>query len=163
MVTTPDADLVMVQDVLRAVPFFRELTQPELDLLVALGRVVAYPKEMVVFREGDTGEALYVLIHGAVRIVKQAPDAWDGTMAFVEQGGCFGEMALVDDFPRSATAITQDECTILFLGRDALLDLFREEPVVGRKILAALCRSLSLRLRQASDHIVALSSLQRGT
>jgi CRP-like cAMP-binding protein len=69
----------------------------------------------------------------------------------------------VDDFPRSATAITQDDCTILFLGRDALLDLFRETPVVGRKILAAFCRNLSLRLRQASDRIVALSSLTRNT
>jgi CRP-like cAMP-binding protein len=161
MVTTPDADLTMVRDILRVVPFFRELTQPELDRLVALGRVVDYPKDMVVFREGDQGEALYVVIRGAVRIVKQAPEVWDGTMAFVESGGCFGEMALVDDFPRSATAITQDACTILFLGRDALLDLFRDEPVVGRKILAAFCRSLSLQLRQASDRIVALASLHR--
>ncbi len=161
MVTTPNPDLAKVRDILRAVPFFRELTQQELDLLVALGRVVAYPKDIVVFREGDKGEALYVVIHGAVRILKQAPEAWDGTMAFVESGGCFGEMALVDDFPRSATAVTENDSVILFLGRDALLDLFREEPVVGRKILAAFCRNLSLRLRQASDRIVALSSLQR--
>lgn len=161
MVTTPNPDLAMVRDILRAVPFFRELTQHELGLLVALGRVVAYPRGMVVFREGDTGEALYVVIQGAVRIMKQAPEAWDGTMAFVETGGCFGEMALVDDFPRSATAITQDDSVVLFLGRDALLDLFHEEPVIGRKVLSAFCRNLSLRLRQASDRIVALSSLQR--
>ena len=81
MVTTPNPDLPMAQDTLRAVPLFRELTQPELDLLVAVGRVVAYPKDMVIFREGDKGEAL--------------------------------------------------------------------------------CRSLSFRLRQASDRIVALSSLRR--
>lgn len=161
MVTTPDSDLPTVREVLRAVPFFRELTQPELDLLMALGRVVAYPKDMVIFREGDNGEALYILIDGAVRILRQAPEVWDGIMAYVEAGGCFGEMALADDFPRSATAITQEDCTIFFLGRDALLDLFREEPVIGRKILAAFCRSLSLRLRQASDRIVALSSVQR--
>jgi CRP/FNR family transcriptional regulator/CRP/FNR family cyclic AMP-dependent transcriptional regulator len=162
VVTTPNPDLATVRDILRPVPFFRELTQPEMDLLVALGHVVAYPRNMVVFREGDKGEALYVVIGGAVRIVSHAPEASDGTMAFVESGGCFGEMALVDDFPRSATAIAQDDSTVLFLGRDALLDLFREEPVVGRKILAAFCRSLSLRLRHANDRIVALSSLQRG-
>ena len=162
MVTTPNPDPTTVRDILRVVPLFRELTPPELDLLVALGRVVAYPKNAVVFREGDKGEALYVVVEGAVRIVKQAPEAWDGTMAFVESGGCFGEMALVDGFPRSATAVAQDDCTVLFLGRDALLDLFREAPVLGRKILAAFCRSLSLRLRDANDHIVTLSSLQRG-
>jgi CRP/FNR family transcriptional regulator, cyclic AMP receptor protein len=162
MVTTPNPDLPMVRDTLRAVPLFRDLTPPELDLLVALGRVVAFPKDMVIFREGDPGEALYVVVQGAVRIAKQAPEAWDGTMAYVESGGCFGEMALVDDFPRSATAMAQEDCAVLFFGRDALLDLFQAEPVVGRKVLSALCRSLSFRLRHASDRIVALSSLQRG-
>ncbi len=162
MVTTPDPDLATVRDILRAVPFFRELTEQDLDQLVRLGRIVAYPKDMVIFREGDKGEALYVVVQGTVRIVKQAPEAWDGTMAFVEPGGCFGEMALVDDFPRSATAIAEDDCAVLFFGRDELLDLFHDEPVIGRKILSAFCRNLSLRLRQASDRIVALSSLQRG-
>lgn len=82
-------------------------------------------------------------------------------MAFVERGGCFGEMALVDDLPRSATAVAQEDSMALFLERDAVLDLFRESPVIGRKILWAFCRSLSLRLREASDRIVTLSSPPR--
>jgi len=161
MVTTPTPNPTAVRDILRTVPFFRELTQPELDLIVALGHVVAYPKDMPLFKEGDSGEAIYVVIEGAVRIVKSARESWDGTMAFIERGGCFGEMALVDDFPRSATAVAQEDCVVLFLGRDAVLDLFREQPAVGRKILWAFCRSLSLRLREASDRIVTLSSLTR--
>jgi CRP-like cAMP-binding protein len=70
-------------------------------------------------------------------------------------------MALVDDFPRSATAIAHEDCSVLFLGREAVIDLFQEHPVVGRKILWAFCRSLSLRLREASDRIVALTSVSR--
>jgi hypothetical protein len=50
---------------------------------------------------------------------------------------------------------------VLFIGREAVIDLFQEQPVVGRKILWAFCRSLSLRLREASDRIVALSSVPR--
>jgi len=161
MVTTPNPEASVVRDSLSRVPFFQELTPQEVDLLVALGHVVAYPKDMVFFREGDKGEAIYVVIDGAVRIVKGAPEMGDGTMAFMEQGGCFGEMALVDDFPRSATAIAHEDCTVLFLQREAVLDLFREDPVIGRKILWAFCRSLSLHLREASDRIVALSSLPR--
>ncbi len=161
MVIMPDPDPAAVRAVLAAVPFFKELTPTELDLIVALGRVVAYPKNMVLFREGDKGEAIYVLVEGAVRIVKNAPGAESGTMAFVEPGGCFGEMALADDFPRSATAITQEDSVALFLERDAVLDLFRESPVVGCKILWAFCRSLSLHLREASDRIVTLSSPSR--
>jgi CRP/FNR family cyclic AMP-dependent transcriptional regulator len=161
MVTTPNPDPTTVRDILRAVPFFQELAPSELDLIVSLGHVVAYPKDMVLFREGDKGEALYVVIEGAVRIVKSTPDAADGAMAFLERGGCFGEMALVDDFPRSATAIAQEDSVVLFLEREAVLDLFREAPAVGWKILWAFCRNLSLRLREASDRIVALSSLTR--
>jgi len=163
MVMTPNPSLTLVRDILRMVPFFQELAQPELDLIVALGHVIAYPKDMVLFKEGDKGEALYVVIEGAVRIVKSAPESWDGTMAFIEKGGCFGEMALVDHLPRSATAIAHEDCMLLFLEREALLDLFREVPVVGRKILWAFAQSLSLRLREASDRIVALSSLTRAS
>jgi CRP-like cAMP-binding protein len=159
----PNPNLILVRDVLRMVPFFQELAQPELDLIVALGDVVGYPKNMVVFKEGDKGEAFYVVVEGAVRIVKSAPESWDGTIAFIEKGGCFGEMALVDDLPRSATAIVHEDCMLLFLEREAILDLFREVPVVGRKILWAFCRSLSLRLREASDRIVALSSSARAS
>ncbi|OGB95150.1 MAG: hypothetical protein A2Z31_00545 [candidate division NC10 bacterium RBG_16_65_8] len=154
---------MVVRDILRMVPFFQELAQPELDLIVALGHVVGYPKDMVLFKEGDTGEAFYVVVEGVVRIAKSAPESWDGTIAFIEKGGCFGEMALVDDLPRSATAIAHEDCMLLFLEREAVLDLFREVPVVGRKVLWALCRSLSLRLREASDRIIALSALARAS
>jgi CRP-like cAMP-binding protein len=161
MVMTPNPDPALVREILRSVPLFQELSPAELELIVALGRVVAYPKDMTLFKEGDRGEALYVVIEGAVRIVKSIPQSWDGTMAFLERGGCFGEMALVDDFPRSATVVAHEDCTVLFIGREAVIDLFQEQPVVGRKILWAFCRSLSLRLREASDRIVALSSVPR--
>jgi CRP-like cAMP-binding protein len=158
MVTTPNPDVTTVRDILRAVPFFRELTQPELACSWRWD-ASSLPQEQGCSGRATKGSPLRGH-HSAVRITSMRR-TWDG-ISFVEAGGCFGEMALVDDFPRSATAIAQDDCTVLFLGRDALLDLFREEPVVGRKILAAFCRSLSLRLRHASDRIVALSSLQRG-
>jgi len=161
MVTTPSPDLTVVRDILRGVPFFQELAQPELDLIIALGHVVTYPKDMVLFKEGDKGEALYVVIDGTVRIAKRSLGQSEGVIAYIERGGCFGEMALVDDFPRSAAAISHEGCVVLFVEREAVLDLFRENPVIARKILWAFCRSLSLRLREASDRIVALSSFTR--
>ncbi len=159
--TTPNSDLTVVRAVLRKVSVFQDLTEAELDLIVALGRVVGYPKDMVVFREGDRGEALYVVIDGAVRIAKSAPEQAEGTIAYVEPGGCFGEMSLVDDFPRSAAAVAQSDCRVLFVEREAVLDLFQENPIVARKILWAMCRSLSFRLREASDRIISLSSFTR--
>ncbi len=150
-----------MHDILRNVPFFRELTPAEMDRVQAVGKVVPYKKGMVLFKEGDVGEALYVVLDGSVRISKSVPKLGEQTIAFVEQGSFFGEMSLLDDFPRSATAVAQQDTAVLFLDRQAFLDCIEHEPVIGRKILWSFCRTLSLRLRETSDRIVALSSLSR--
>jgi CRP-like cAMP-binding protein len=82
-------------------------------------------------------------------------------MAFIERGGCFGEMALFDEFPRSATAIAHEECRVLFIDKQAFLKLLQGEPVIARKILWAFCRTLSVRLRETTDRIVAVFALAR--
>ena len=156
-----DAEAVGLRNILGAVPFFRELAPPELDRIIALGRLVTYPKQAIVFSEGDPGEALYIVVDGSVRIGKVVPGAREEAMAFLERGSCFGEMALFDEFPRSATAIAHEECRVLFLEKASFLDLLRSEPVIARKILWAFCRTLSVRLRETTDRIVALFALAR--
>lgn len=156
-----DPEAVVLHDILGAVPFFQELVPEELDRIIALGRLVTYPKGTRLFMEGDPGEALYIVVDGSVRIGKSVPGAKEEAMAFMERGGCFGEMALFDEFPRSATAIAHQECRILFIEKQAFLDLLRGDPVIGRKILWAFCRTLSVRLRETTDRIVALFTIAR--
>ncbi|MFI5341508.1 MAG: Crp/Fnr family transcriptional regulator [Candidatus Methylomirabilales bacterium] len=156
-----DPEVVVLHDVLGIVPLFQELTPEELDRIIALGRLVTYSKGAMLFVEGDPGEALYIVVDGSVRIGKNVPGAKEEAMAFIERGGCFGEMALFDEFPRSATAIAHQECRVLFIEKQAFLDLLRGEPVIGRKILWAFCRTLSVRLRETTDRIVALFALAR--
>jgi CRP-like cAMP-binding protein len=158
---TPPGPSSGVRDILSRVPFFQELTAAEIDRIASIGRVVPYQKDMVLFHEGDAGEAFYVVLAGAIRISKSVPGKGDQTLAFMEQGGFFGEMALVDDFPRSATAITQQDTLVLFIERRPLLEVFQVEPVIGRKVLWAFCRTLSIRLRETNDRIVALSAMTR--
>ena len=159
MVKDPEA--VVLHDILGIVPLFQELTPEELDRIIVLGRLVTYCKDAMLFVEGDPGEALYIVVEGSVRIGKNVPGAKEEAMAFIERGGCFGEMALFDEFPRSATAIAHQECRVLFIEKQAFLDLLRHEPVIGRKILWAFCRTLSVRLRETTDRIVALFALAR--
>jgi len=116
---------------------------------------------MILFREGDKGEALYVVLEGSVRVSKAVPGSRDEAMAFMERGSFFGEMALVDEFPRSATAVASQDCKVLFIDKQAFIQMVQEDPVIGRKILWAFCRTLSLRLRETTDRIVALSSFSR--
>ncbi len=150
-----------MRDILSGVTFFKDLSPEELDRIIAIGREVTYPKDMALFKEGDRGEALYIVLEGSVKITKSVGEAGKEAMAFVERGGCFGEMALIDEFPRSATAIANQDCRILFLDKDALIDLLEHDHAIATKILWAFCRLLSLRLRETSDRIVALSSFSR--
>lgn len=155
------AEAAALRNTLGAVPFFQALTPEELDSIVALGRLVPYAKGAVLFREGDPGEALYIVVDGSVRISKVVPGAQEEAMAFMVQGACFGEMALFDGFPRSATAIAHENCRVLVIHRQAFEDLLEGDPVIARKILWAFCRSLSVRLRETTDRIVALFAMAR--
>jgi CRP-like cAMP-binding protein len=160
-VTTPSPDPEALREVLSAVPFFQTLTAEEIGQVAALGRLVTYPKDAVLFKEGAPGEALYIVVDGAVRVTKAVPGAKDQPLAYMERGSCFGEMSLIDEFPRSATAVAQQDCRVLFIEKQALLDLLHGDPVIATKILWALCRTLSLRLRETSDRIVALFAVTR--
>lgn len=80
------AEAVALRDTLGAVPFFRALTPEELDRIITLGRLVPYAKGAVLFREGDPGEALYIVVDGSVRISKVVPGAQEEAMAFLVGG-----------------------------------------------------------------------------
>jgi len=153
------ADATAVRDAFRSVPFFSHLTEEELGRIIALGRIVAYPKDMALFHEGDVGEAFYIVVNGSIRISKQVPGVGEESVYFVERGNWFGEMALIDAFPRSATAVAHQAAEVLFLDRHSLLSLFDKDPILARKILWAHCRTLSIRLRETNDRITALFTI----
>lgn len=75
-----------MRDILSGIPFFRELSPEELDRIIGLGRVVTYPKEMALFKEGDPGEALYIVLEGSVRVSKVVPGVGEEALAFMERG-----------------------------------------------------------------------------
>ena len=158
---TTDPGPVNLREILVSVPFFRELSPGELDRIIAIGRLVSYAKDAVLFKEGDPGEALYIVVDGSVRIGKVVPGAKEEAMAFMERGSCFGEMALFDEFPRSATAFAHQECRVLFLEKQAFLGLLRGDSGIASKILWAFCRTLSIRLRETTDRIVTFFALAR--
>ena len=158
---TENVDASMLHEILGVLPLFKELASEELDRVIALGRLVTYAKDSVFFMEGGPGDALYIVVDGSVRISKSVPGAKEEAMAFIERGGCFGEMALFDEFPRSAAAVAHENCRVLCIEKHAFFDLLRSDPVIGRKILWAFCRTLSVRLRETTDRIVALFALAR--
>ncbi len=93
-----------------------------------------------IFAEGETGDALYLVIDGKVRVHKQ-----DRVIAELGQRECFGEMAILDSAPRSATVTTLRECTLLKITREDFQDIMTEKPDIAMGII----RVLTARLRNA--------------
>jgi CRP-like cAMP-binding protein len=109
------------------------------DLVATLPRTATarYAPGAVVMREGQTGAYMYVVQRGSVAIA-----ARDRLVAVVHPGGTFGEMALVDQSPRSATATTQAECELLYIDRAALAEAIRAKPAFAIAMLRAFAQRL---------------------
>ena len=113
------------------------------DLLADLtsnfpGRPPAYqPKNGAIMREGEAGIFMYVVMDGAVRITVK-----DSVVEVVRPGGVFGEMALVDQSKRAATAAAATDCNLLSINRNDFLALIRSNPAFGVSLLRALANRL---------------------
>jgi len=82
----------------------------------------------IVFREGEVGDKLYIILDGKVRISRDVPGMGEEALAVLGPGAVFGEMALLDEAPRSADARVHERCRLLALPKDAFEDLKRVDP-----------------------------------
>lgn len=108
-----------------------------------------------VFLQGEVGHELFLLLSGAVRIVAEGSEGREITLALLTAGSFFGDMALLDGHPRSASAIALEDCDILVLRQSDLFEVLERSPASVRRLLAFL----SERLRRANERIHDLSLL----
>jgi CRP/FNR family cyclic AMP-dependent transcriptional regulator len=139
-----------IQAHLRNVPLFSVLGDAELAPLAKQARRRRYKPGQAVFREGDVGETLYIIVSGQVSIEKLGPSSETVHIAQRGPGEHFGELALLDDQPRSADAVTATECELLMLDRPMLKSILERNPAIAW----VLIRSLAARLREAAQQSV---------
>jgi CRP-like cAMP-binding protein len=151
----------MMATPLDGLALFQNLTSAERRMLAEIGERLQVPAGTVLFQEGAPGDALYVILSGEVRVIRVVPGTGEEVLAVLSPGSTCGEMALIDDFPRSATAVTDGDATLLVISKAAFGTLLHERPELAAKILRALCRSLSDRLRETNDKIGSLFKLAR--
>lgn len=108
-----------------------------------------------VFLQGEVGHELFLLLSGAVRIVAEGAEGREITLALLTEGNFFGDMALLDGHPRSASAVALEDCDILVLRQSDLFEVLERSPASVRRLLAFL----SERLRRANERIHDLSLL----
>jgi CRP/FNR family cyclic AMP-dependent transcriptional regulator len=140
---------------LRHVPLFAGLSATEYEQLAAMLREQHYRKNAVIFHTHDPGNTLFLLTAGLAQMTFDTADQRELTLGLLYPGDFFGEMALLDDLPRSATIITLEPSTALLLGRDVFVDLLQRTPAMARKIAEGLSR----RLRKSSELVRSLAFL----
>lgn len=139
-------------DVLRRVPMFSDLSEAELARFAEVAREREYPKNSVILFEDDPGDALYIVSSGQVKVVLIGEDGREVILSVLGDGDFFGEMALIDDEPRSAHVIAMKDSHLLVLRRDDFQLQIQQHPPIALKLLRVLVQ----RLRRADEKIGGL-------
>jgi CRP-like cAMP-binding protein len=153
------------------IPIFQDMTDGELDKVRPIFDIVSLEKNQKLIKEGDTGDHMFVLVHGKVRVTKSM--IVEGlhlpleevrnprkVLATLDSSICpvFGEMALLDEDLRSATVETVEDSRFLKTSRDQFFDLVSREPVIGCKLLTILGRRLAANVRRSNSELIKLTT-----
>ncbi len=137
------------------VPLFAGLTEKQLSWLRNRLYARAFPAGVDVIIAGAAGEALYVILTGTVKVYVSQPDGTDVIVAILGPGDTVGEQAIVDQVGRSASVITLEDTTVLWMSQSDFQEALNTMPVLARNLL----KILSARLRMTTGHMQAMASL----
>jgi|GEM_PF-1068289 CRP-like cAMP-binding protein/HEAT repeat protein len=132
---------------LKKVPIFSDLKVRELTAISSIAEEKEIKTDQVIFKEGDEGDSMCVVIAGGVSVIKNYDKPGATILANISEGDYFGEMALFEAAPRSATVKTDSDTKLLDLGKLEFEEIMQEYPSISINI----CKVLSHRLRTSSD------------
>jgi len=136
-------------DELRKIPLFADLSEEDLEQLYKMAETVSIPAGHLVLREGDPGDSLYVLLDGELEVIKRQ-GSQDILLAVYKPGQFFGEMALLEQAPRSASVRTLRESRLLVISQAAFQTLLSCSPSAPMKIL----HTVTSRLRSTESMLI---------
>lgn len=139
---------------LRQVTLFRSLSDKALLDLSAITIEQVVPAKTMVFKEGDKGDALFIIKNGKVNILKRNSSGMDSVLVSLGKGNVIGDMAIIDEQPRSASIETIQETSFLIITKDDFRDLLAEVPEISFQIL----KLTTERLRATNVHLKELEA-----
>jgi len=146
---------------LAKVPFFDGLTPEALAMIANVTTEEAHAYGTRLFQYGDPGDKLYIILEGKVRISREVGGMGEEALAVLGPGEVFGEMALLDESPRSAGALAHERCRLLVITKDAFDDLLFLHKDLAYEVLWSCVRMLATRLRETNDKLTFLSTSGR--
>jgi len=146
---------------LSGIELFSGLKPVALDLVARIATEETFKRGDKIFRHGDPGEKLYLILEGKVRISREVPGMGEEALAVLGPGQLFGEMALLDESPRSADANVHETCRLLAVPRDAFDDLLFLNKDLAYEVLWSIVKMLLRRLRETNDKLTFLSTTNK--
>lgn len=143
---------------LKCVDLFQDLDDAEIAALITKAKEERHEDKSFVFKEREMGDAMFVVLDGTVKITKMVAGNKFKTLVAMGVGEFFGEMALLDGNPRSASAVAHGTARVLRIGREEFSALMSENPYLGLKVVIRLARNLTERLRKTNDQVVEMVS-----
>ena len=143
--------------VLEQVALFTGLLPLHLERIARLAQRSEVKRGEHVFHHGDSGDGLYLVLDGAIRISRNVSGMGEEALAILRPGQYFGEMSIVDDSPRSADAIAHEHSLLLKLPKDDLRDLMFVDRELAYELLWRFVRTISDRLRESNDRLMMLT------
>ena len=132
------------------------LSSQEMRLLAKYSHEKCYSTDTIIFAEGDPGDCLFIVVDGSVRISRMVPGMGEECLSILERGEVFGELALIDEQPRSADARAHSAgCTVFSISKSLLEEVLSMDPDAAVQFLSLLCRLLCRRLRAMNERLVA--------
>ena len=141
---------------LRKIPLFAQVGDSDLETIASHLIERRYPRNATIVEEGLPGDYMYVIREGRVKVTKLSEDGREKILEMLGEGSFFGEMALLDQAPRSATVKTLTPAVLLALSRSDFLGVLRRSPDLAMAVIQELTR----RLRETDEQASSLSFLR---
>ena len=146
------------KEICQSIKFLAGLRDEEYEFLEPLFVEKKYQADELIFHGGDLDLCLYIILKGRIKIFKELPrENATVDIAGIGSGECFGEMAFVDNMPRSASAMTLTKSTIYILSQENFRSFREKFPIAGHKIESGMLRMTIQRLRKTSERFSYIS------
>jgi len=157
-------------ELLHETELFKDLHAEQITEVLSIAREVSFSEGEIIVREGDIGDTMYIILEGSVDVVKSlVMDGMDEdettgknkvfTRLSAKDHAVFGEIALLEEFRRTATIKAVTDCVLYEIRKDDFLKLAEWDYALGYRILLNLSRIVSARLRKADEDTIKLTTV----
>lgn len=136
---------------LRSVPLFSHLSIEHLRKITAISQIKNISAHQIIFLEGDTYKGFYIQLKGSVKIFKTTSQGKESIVHLIKPLNVFADIPLFEGNNYPVSAETLEECLLLFVPKDAFINLIKEEPEISLKMLAGFAKRLKSLVEQVED------------